>query len=762
MKIAKLLSLKSFRTFHIFSIIIILIIPISGYTQQHEEYEDKTLSPYFFVMSEDTSLDQLPLKSTSADVVISGVIADVTVRQTYCNEGEQTLEAIYVFPASTRAAVYHMQMEIGNRILKAKIKEKEEARQMYEEAKDSGMTVTLLEQERPNVFQMNVANILPDDTIVIEMKYTELLVPEEGTYEFVYPTVVGPRYASPSEDGEQWVASPYQHEGEEPLYDFYISIRIYAGMKIKDAQCTSHKSVEFSYENEQTAYSSDQLIGNKDYIVEYILSGAQVESALLMYEGENENFFLAMIQPPKNPQDYQIPPREYVFIMDVSGSMSGYPIEISKSLLIDLVSNLRPQDKFNLEFFAGGNYLLSPKSLQATQANINMAVEAVNNKTGAGGTELLPALQTALNLPGTEDFARTFVIVTDGYVMVEKKAFDLIRDNLNEANFFAFGIGTSVNRYIIEGMARVGVGEPFVITTPEEAPEKAELFRKYIQFPVLTNIEIDYNGFDVYDVEPPNVPDVIAERPVTLFGKWKGSAKGTIHMEGLNGSQKFISDLEVHKYKPDEENIALMYLWARHKIQLLDDYSEFISPWDTVNFNQHKAQIVELGLKYNLLTQYTSFIAIDSIIRADSDSLVTVQQPLPLPEGVTDNALPGERADAFYKGGQTGAYYATSGMNTTAPDRSSIDVTYPNPFSAFIMVKLFIHIDDANKDKYFEIYNGLGQLIYRLDLSFHGEGFHEIIIDFPRISDLLPAGVYYGRLKIGQEFVSSSRLNYIK
>jgi Ca-activated chloride channel family protein len=467
-----------------------------------------------------------------------------------------------------------------------------------------------------------------------------------------------------------------------------------------------------------------------------------------------------MIQPPKNPQDYQIPPREYVFIMDVSGSMYGYPIDVSKALLTDLVSSLRPQDKFNMVFFAGGNYVLSPYSLPATQENIAMAVKAIDEKQGGGGTELLPALQTALNLPGTEDFARTIVIATDGYVTVEKKAFDLIRNNLNEANFFTFGIGMSVNRYIIEGMAHVGMGEPFVVTSQEEAPEKADLFRKYIQFPVLTNIEVDYDGFEVYDVEPPAVPDVIAERPVTLFGKWSGSPQGTIHLEGLSGSQLYTNDLLVNQFEPDEDNIALMYLWARHKIQLLDDYGEFISPWDSVTFSQHKEQIVALGLKYSLLTQYTSFIAIDSIVRADpDDSLVTVQQPLPLPEGVSDNALPGERMD--YASGGKWVTNASLVPNNAMPEKSMIGNIYPNPFHSFTILKLFIHLDDAEKDKCFEIYNELGQLVYRLDLTEYGEGHHDIFLDFTTISNSLPAGIYIGKLKIGQEYAGSFRLDYI-
>jgi len=167
-----------------------------------------------------------------------------------------------------------------------------------------------------------------------------------------------------------------------------------------------------------------------------------------------------------------------------------------------------------------------------------------------------------------------------------------------------------------------------------------------------------------------------------------------------------------------------------------------------------------LGLKYNLLTQYTSFIAIDSIVRADSDSLVTVHQPLPLPEGVSDNALP-ERADYSSWGGQPVAN-SLDGLYNSSPDESFVDIIYPNPFYSVTTLKLFIHLDDVEKDKSFEIYNDLGQLVYSLDLTGYGGGFHEIGIDFTGISESLPAGVYFGKLKIGQEYKCSLKLNYIK
>ena len=202
----------------------LLMLIASGAQGQPMEEANKTLSPYFFVKSDDPSVDQLPLKSTSADVKVVGVIADVIVTQVYKNEGKKPLEAIYVFPASTRAAVYGMKMTIGKRTIIAKIQERKEARRQYEEAKQQGKSASLLEQQRPNVFQMNVANILPGDVIQVELKYTELLVPTDGIYEFVYPTVVGPRYSNqPAETAlpsQKWVENPYFHQGESPYLYF--------------------------------------------------------------------------------------------------------------------------------------------------------------------------------------------------------------------------------------------------------------------------------------------------------------------------------------------------------------------------------------------------------------------------------------------------------------------------------------------------------------------------------------------------------------
>ncbi len=614
---------------------------------QPDERGDRTLSPYFLVKSDDPTVDRLPLKATSAAVNISGVIADVQVTQRYRNEGRKALEAVYVFPASTRAAVYGMKMTIGKRVIEAKIKKRDEARRDYEQARDEGKSASLLEQQRPNVFQMNVANILPGDEISVELKYTELLVPEDRVYEFVYPTVVGPRYVRPPEEqappAEQWTANPTLHQGEAPPYAFDLSVNLAAGLPVRDLSSPSHK-IKPSFQGPDKARISldpaEKSGGNRDYILRYRLAGDRIQSGLLLSEGEKENFFLLMMQPPRRIAPEQIPGREYLFIVDVSGSMHGFPLDISKKLLADLIGGLRPLDRFNVLLFSGGSSLLAEESLPATPENIRRAVSVIENQRGGGGTEILPALKRALSLKKGEKDSRTVVIATDGYVTVEEEVFDLIRKSLGNANLFAFGIGTSVNRHLIEGMARAGMGEPLIIEKPEAAPAQVERFRRMIAAPVLTGVKVDFDGFSTYDVEPLSLPDVLSERPVILFGKWRGKPQGTVTLRGWSGKGPYRESIDVGKVAPLRGNSSLRYLWARHRIALLSDYNR-LRPDD-----RRSEEVANLGLTYNLLTAYTSFVAVDTEVRADGRP-VTVRQPLPLPQGVSDYAVGGVMAKSL-------------------------------------------------------------------------------------------------------------------
>src|SRR5215813_4239260 len=541
-------------------------------TRAQEEAEpplaDKTLSPYFFVQG-DPSVDHLPLKDTKVDISISGVIADVKVVQTYRNEGVRPINATYVFPASTRAAVYGMRMRIGDQLIVARIKEREAAKQEFEKAKEEGKSASLLEQDRPNVFSMNLANLMPQEQVEIELRYTELLVPTDGIYELVYPTVVGPRYSSEKESKadktDKFVQTPYTHEGEQPSSALHISARIAAGMPIQELACTSHQIIPQWLSNnvaQLTMDDSDPFQGNRDFVMRYRLAGNQITSGLLLYQGQDENFFLYMAQPPQRPVNEDIPPREYIFVVDVSGSMNGFPLNTSKQLLRDLIGQLKATDLFNVVLFADDSTILSPTSLTANQENITKAINLLEQQRGAGGTELLAAVQQAMKIPRQETISRSVVLVTDGYISGEQGVFDYIRENLNKSNVFAFGIGTSVNRYLIEGVARAGMGEPFVVTREGEAPAAAAKFRDYIQTPVLTGIQIKTPGFDVYDLHSTQLPDLFARRPIVLFGKWRGEPSGAIELEGQTGNGDYRTSLKVTDVKAAEENQALRYLWA--------------------------------------------------------------------------------------------------------------------------------------------------------------------------------------------------------
>jgi Ca-activated chloride channel family protein len=620
----------------------LLTLPTFARADQAEP-TDKTESPYFAVNSTDPNTDRLPLKNTHVDVRIMGVIADVTVTQEYRNEGKAALEARYVFPGSTRAAVYAMNVRLGERLLSAKIKEKQQAKVEYEQAKSEGKTAALLEQQRPNVFQMNVANIMPGDDVRVEMHYTELMVPTDGRYQFVFPTVVGPRYngqaGTESSKNEKWVSTPYLHAGEQAPAAFDMKLKLVTPTGIADVSSPSHH-IEVQQDNAQESTVKLAATGrnenNRDFILDYRLAGDKIQSGILLSQGDKENFFLAMVEPPKAVDTSIIVPREYVFVVDVSGSMHGFPLDTTKALMNRLFSGLRPSDTFNLMTFSGGNTRLAPQSLPATRANIDLALRTLDREEGGGSTEMLPALKRALKLPGDAERSRTFIVVTDGYVTVEDEAFALVAKNLDHANLFAFGIGSSVNRQLMEGLARAGQGEPFIVENQAAADREAERFRKMINAPVLTHIKAHFEGFDAYDVEPVAVPDVFANRPVILFGKWRGSAQGKLVLQGHSATGEYTAELPIHASASDRDNSALGYLWARHRIASLTDLENLTSSHD------QRDEILRLGLDYHLLTQYTSFIAVDQVVRNKGAAASTVDEPSPLPQGVEDSAIGAE------------------------------------------------------------------------------------------------------------------------
>lgn len=588
------------------------------------------------------SLDALPLKATAAHIDVAGVIAHVTLEQTWTNEGELPLSASYVFPAGTRAAVVGMRMRIGERTIVADIAEKAAARERYEEARDEGYTAGLLEQRRPNVLSLEVANILPGDVIDITVEYTELIVPTGGVYELVFPQVVGPRYGARDEggsstrDGQPPVEAPYRAKESAFPWRWSADVRVSSGVPVRQISSPSHGLAPRAHKGREVEIAFEQGPrdpgGDRDLVLRWRLAGDRIETGVLLYrDREGESFFTAVIEPPRRVKQADMPPREIVFIVDVSGSMYGAPLDTARELVRELLAGMREKDSFNILFFSGSSFLLSERSLPVTAKSRARAEEVMASLKGGGGTELAEALERALALPtDSRATSRSFVVVTDGYVGFEKSAFRTIRENLGQANLFAFGIGSSVNRHLIEGMAKAGLAEPFIALNPDEAREQAKRFVALVSRPALTDVQVHFEGFDAYDVEPRAIPDLFADRPLVVFGKYRGGAVGRVRVSGLSGKKRVqrIVKLSDHLEKPQHR--ALRALWARQRVADLVDFSDAS--------DEDVKEVTQLGLTYSLLTPYTSFVVVDSARRSDEGAL-EVEQPLPLPAGVEEGAV---------------------------------------------------------------------------------------------------------------------------
>lgn len=624
-------------------LVLVISCPVSVHAgrEEAEQEEDVTLAPYFLVEGDESSTERFPLKGTEVMANVNGTIAEIHVTQKYANEGEMPINARYVFPASTRVAVHGMTMTVGSHRVRAQIKEKEEAKKEYEEAKSEGKNASLMEEQRANVFTMDVANLMPGDEIVIELTYTELIEPEEGVYQFVFPTVTGPRYSGlvteEKAQEDSWAAGPYLKAGTPSESTYDITVNLSTGVPITRLESSSHKiQTVRDGDNAAEVTLADQadFAGDRDFILEYELTGESLSSGLMLYEGESENFFQLTLQPPERYEPEEIPKREYIFALDVSGSMEGYALDTAKKLIGDLVSQLNKTDRFNVILFSDTVWTMSGNSMEAVKPNIDRALQLIEEQKGGGGTELLSALLTAVHIPREEDTARTIVIITDGYVSNEKEIYQHISDNLGDASYFAFGIGSSVNRYLMEGIAAVGMGEDFVVTEESEAEEMAERFRTYVEAPLLTDIKVEYEGFKVHGTEPSEIPTLYASRPIVLYGKWRGEAEGMIRITGKQGREAYVEEIPVSNGRISKENEAIQYLWARKRVEMLTDYS-------LRSDGQVKKEVTALGMKYHMVTPYTSFIAVMEEVQNPEGDSKDVDQPQSLPFGVSNLSVGG-------------------------------------------------------------------------------------------------------------------------
>lgn len=607
-------------------LVLALLVPTAAlaWIDPEAAQRDRPESPYFQVRGG----ERFPLKKTAARIQVTGPIANVVVTQEYANEGSGPIEATYVFPGTTRSAVHAVTMTVAGRVRRAKILEKQAARATYDRAKREGKSATLLEQERPNVFRMNVANVMPNETVVVELAYTELLVPRDGVYELVYPTVVGPRYEGQGSP-EAGFGQAYHPPGVGASTRFKLTATLSSGTPVAGVESPSH-TLKITSDDPAATRVELEPTDARDVILRWRLAGGGIAAGALAHEGP-ENTFLVTIEPPARVAEETIVPREFVFVVDTSGSMVGYPLTVAKGLVRELAAKMRPVDRLNVMTFAGGQLVMAPESVPATSENVERAMQVLSDQSAGGATELLPALRAALAMPHAAGCARSFLVITDGYVTCDDAAFRLVREKLTHANVFAFGIGTSVNRNLIEGLARAGRGEPFVVTGPSSAPEAAKAFGRYVERPLLAHVRVRAEGLDAYDLEPAEQPDLLADRPLTITGKWRGKRQGALVVTGDAGGRPWTARVDMAQVRTAAEHDALPLLWARERIAWLTDLKNAGAGPEA------KQAILELGLKYGLLTEYTSFLAVDDVVRATTPA-ETVSQPLPLPAGVPQAA----------------------------------------------------------------------------------------------------------------------------
>lgn len=595
-----------------------------------------------------------PLKHTDVKASISGFLARVTVSQEFENTSAEKIEAIYTFPLPQNAAVDDMTLIVGSRTVRARIKPREEARAIYEAARAQGHVAGLLDQERPNIFTQAVANIMPLDKVTVTISYVERLNYEDGEYQFVFPMVVGPRYIPGNPTGKQgggWapdtdrvpdasrITPPVAPKDTRAGHDISLEVTLDAGVPIDTLRSATHAvDIARVAMNRATIRLKDQAtIPNKDFVLRYDVAGRRIEDAVLAHRADRGGFFTLILQPPEKVAVLDVTPKEIVFVLDTSGSMSGFPIEKAKEAMRLAISQLNPQDTFNLITFSGDTHILFPAPVPATADNLRQAQEFLASRRGGGGTEMMRAIRAALDPSDSQTHLRVVCFMTDGYVGNDMEIIAEVERHPN-ARVFAFGIGSAVNRFLLDNMARAGRGEVEYVGLSDDGSAAARRFHERVRNPVLTDIAVDWGGLPVSDVYPRRVPDLFSAKPVALTGRYTLAASGTIRLSGKIGGRAFSRDVRVDLPASRPENDVLASLWARTRIADVMS-QDFAGMQRGLPRSEVREEVTRLGLEFRLMTQFTSFVAVEERIVTEGGQPKRIEVPVEMPEGVSHEGV---------------------------------------------------------------------------------------------------------------------------
>ena len=636
---------------------------------------------------------QALLKKSKVHFNVNGMVLNVSLKQSFKNESSEWVEGVYVFPLPEKAAIHRMQIKIGERIIEGGVKEKQAAKRIYQTAKKAGQKASLVEQQRPNMFTTHIANIAPQETVEVHIEYVEGVTYQNGVFGFRFPMTITPRYIpgipqhrvlenssviSPdngekngvssipalaqsivSENGLGWafntdqvvdashitppLTPPFSKGGiseEGTTLDHMkpVSNSIEITADINMAMPLSHldsayhsivlsrKAHRYSLRLQRGEVSMDQ-----DFVLSWQPKAEREPVAAAFTEQIGDHDYALMMVLPESAGAGKILPKEVIYIIDTSGSMGGVSIEQAKKSLQIALSHLRRNDRFNIIAFSSDYTPLYPQAMLANSVNLQQAEQFIRNIRADGGTEMLPALHFSLRGKADESLVRQVIFITDGAVGNEQALFTEIHNNLGASRLFTVGIGSAPNSYYMRKAAEFGRGTFTYIGDIYETNKKmAELF-KQLDSPVMTNISIDWPGEESVEFFPEKIPDLYRGQPLVVAADLTHltehqKAEGFVVVKGQVAGKPWQRQIRL-TLANDKSGVAKM--WAREKIGSLLD--EKVAGRDE---NAVKADVLTVALKHQLMSPYTSFVAVDKTpSRPSIDELKTVAVPNTGPKG---------------------------------------------------------------------------------------------------------------------------------
>ncbi|MEH1881973.1 MULTISPECIES: VIT domain-containing protein [unclassified Nostoc] len=646
-----------------------------------------------------------PLKHTEVLAKIAGNLSRVEVIQSFENPFTEPLEAVYVFPLPDEAAVDDMEIKIGDRIIKGNIKKREEAVAIYEKAKQEGRTAGLLEQERDNIFTQSLANIKPGEQIDVTIRYTESLKFEGGNYEFVFPMVVGPRYIpgtliDGSGDTDRVpdasrITPPVVLEGMRSRHNINVTVEIDTGLAISEVRSPSHQlKIEHSGEIVRIQLAGEDTIPNKDLILRYQVSGQETQSTVLTQADDRGGHFAIYLIPALEYSSDEIVAKDVIFLVDTSGSQSGDPLWKCQELMRRFINGLNPNDTFTIIDFSDTVRQLSKKPLPNTAENRAQAIAYINNLQANSSTEMLSGIRTAINFPTPVERLRSVVLLTDGYIGNENEILAEVQQHLQPGNrLYSFGVGSSVNRFLLNRIAEIGRGISQIIRHDEPTEEVAEKFYRQINNPVLTNIQISWHGDTESPVIYPKVaPDLFSEQPLVLFGRKQDRVGGNLQISGIAAGGKQYEKMFNLKFE-EIGNLAVAQLWGRACIK--DLMNQMVS-FET---KAGVEAVTETALTYQLLSQYTAFVAVSDDVRVEPGSeYLSMQVPVEMPEAVSYQGVFGSPPAGGFAP-KISLSMPSPSASAEAPDFLRKRRSPPSPVAKEVGISLSFDLEEMEQDE---------------------------------------------------------------